>query len=271
MKRNDYQHTDFSGMQFGYWTVLKKIEPKYVHGYPRPMYLCKCKCGNIGKVGARELMSGHSKSCGCLSAEMLSKMRYKHGETGTKLYWAYSHMIERCYNKNDKSYYNYGGRGITVCDEWREKPDGINNFFNWAKSSGYDENNKDLSLDRIDVNGNYEPNNCRWVDRYVQANNKRNNIELNVYGHRLTPKQFSREFNYNYQTTLDRVNREWTVEEMLAIDPTVYFWIGVGNGEDARQRYIKENNIEIPKVIISPLYDIKTGKRLGKLDKYPLY
>lgn len=263
---------DLIGKKFGRLTVISEAEPKKdSRGYYVPMYHCKCDCGNELDVRYTDLLSGNTQSCGCLQSERASQARYKHGETGTKLYWAYSHMMQRCYNPKNESYKNYGARGIEVCDEWREKPDGINNFFNWAKANGFDENNKGLTLERINTNGNYEPSNCEWADNVAQANNKRTNINLNVAGHRLTVKQFSREFHCNYQTTLDRVKRGWTVEELIAIDPSVKLQSNYGLGERARQKYIEDNNIHIPKEVKSPVYNIKTGEHLGRLDKYPKY
>lgn len=136
-------------------------------------------------------------------------MRYKHGKKGTKLYNTWLHMKTRCYNKNYNRYDDYGGRGITICDEW------INDFkafYDWSMSNGYKDN---LTIDRIDVNGNYEPDNCRWADRKTQANNRRNNVYLTYNGKTKTISQWSRELNIPENTIRSRYYRNKTDIECL--------------------------------------------------------
>jgi len=135
-----------------------------------------CECGSKKSSLIEHIKSGRVISCGCLKSEFYKSKNTKHNlyNDNKRLYGVWNTMIQRCTNKNADEYWNYGGRGIKVCGEWTGEL-GFKNFYDWAMSNGYDKNAErgKCIIDRIDVNGNYEPSNCRWVDMYVQVHNRR--------------------------------------------------------------------------------------------------
>lgn len=201
---------DLTGQKFSRLTVLENIG-KAKNG--QSMWLCKCDCGNITKVMYCNLTRESVKSCGCLRKENYSKHFIKHHKSQTRLYTTFCKMKSRCYNKNDPAYKNYGGREIKICEEWLND---FMNFYNWAIDNGYDNNKakKEQSLDRIDVNGNYEPSNCRWATAKQQANNMRKNHIINYYGKQYTLKQLSEFLNIKVTTLEWRLNHNWKQEEL---------------------------------------------------------
>ena len=154
---------DLTGQKFGRLTVIKRIENQGT----KAKWLCKCECGNFSKVTTDNLRNGHTKSCKC----SIIKHKYAHKES---LYFRWIGIKERCNNPNAYNYKNYGLRGIKVCKEWN---DDYLKFRQWALNNGYKEN---LTIDRINVNGNYEPANCRWTTWKEQNNNKRRKVRNNV-------------------------------------------------------------------------------------------
>lgn len=170
---------ELTGTRFGRLVVTARLPNRSRH---KPTWLCKCDCGREKAVISDSLRSGRTLSCGCYQKEIRDKsiannaaQRITHGRQPAAIYAAWKSMRERCYNAKHKAFADYGGRGITVCDEWRRD---FSAFRAWAVSSGFDH---DLSLDRFPNNdGNYEPGNCRWATRLEQANNRRSSVRITV-------------------------------------------------------------------------------------------
>lgn len=219
---------DLTGQRFGRLTAIERVGS---NKRGQSLWSCKCDCGSVVVVVGTELNCGHVKSCGCIrhdkliaynkSAEKRAKTaeynkthKTTHGLRHTRLYKEWQSMKRRCDCKSWRDYKNYGGRGITVCDEWRND---FMAFHDWAMANGYDDS---LSLDRIDVNGNYEPSNCRWVTLKHQANNKRNSHFLEYNGEVKTIAQWAEELGIKYRTLSSRINtRGWSVEKALTTPP----------------------------------------------------
>lgn len=193
---------DIKGDKFGRLTALKLSEKRSGR---KTFWECICDCGNMKTVRTDSLKSGAIQSCGCLKKEQdkinLPNGRgiIKHGLSKERIYNIWSNMINRCNNHLDSSYKNYGGRGIAVCEEWKD----IDFFVEWANNNGYQDT---LTIDRIDVNGNYEPTNCRWVTFKEQANNKRNNVVVKFKGKTQTLKEWSEETGIPYGTLSTRIS-----------------------------------------------------------------
>lgn len=175
------------GSKFGNLLVLYEV-PKGIRKYKhRRCFKCKCICGKETEVSVNHLKDGHTKSCGCMRGEKNREINTKHGMTGSRIYVIWEHMKDRCFNKRNKSYHRYGERGVTVCDEWSGE-NGFINFYNWAIKNGYRE---DLTIDRINNDGNYTPDNCRWATRKEQMNNVNYNVFLELDGEEHTISQWS--------------------------------------------------------------------------------
>ena len=186
---------DLAGERFGRLTVIERSP----NDGRRTMWKCRCQCGSTVTVRAENLRSGNTQSCGCYEKEQTVKRLYKHGMSGTRLAGIYNAMLQRCYNINNSGYQMYGGRGISVCEEWLNDP---KSFYDWCLLNGYGDG---LSIDRIDNNGNYSPENCRWVDFYTQANNTRKNVYIEFKGEVHTIKEWSRITGIKYNTLYSRI------------------------------------------------------------------
>lgn len=201
------------GRKFGKLTVLEELT-KRKHG--NKVYKCVCDCGNTIDVIGYSLKTGNTKSCGCLKQEnafILGKNKRTHGKTHNPLYRNWLCMKARCYNKSDNHYSDYGKRGVKVYDEWLHN---FQVFYDWAISHGY---HKGLTIDRIDVNGDYEPSNCRWATPKQQARNRRSNRNYTINGEKHCLKEWCEILNLKYSTVLARINKlNWNIFQALELE-----------------------------------------------------
>jgi len=201
---------DLTGRRFGRLVVLHDTsERKSGNG----VWRCRCDCGNKVNVVGCSLTSGYTTSCGCYNRECVAEANTTHGMTQHgewhPVYRAWFNMLQRCENPNNKRYKDYGGRGIAVCDEWHS----AERFIGWALASGWE---KGLSIDRIDNNGNYEPDNCRWVTRKVQSRNKRSNHLVAFNGRTQCLTNWAEETKILRSTLYTRINiLHWPIERAL--------------------------------------------------------
>lgn len=199
---------DLTGQKFEYLTVLKRNENHKTKNKNKAIWLCKCKCGNFVSVESYDLRKGFVKSCGCYKKE--HPARFKHGHTHTRLHSIWLGIIKRCTYKNNKIYKYYGGRGIKIDPTWESD---FLKFYSWAMNNGYQEN---LSIDRIDNEKGYSPDNCRWVTKIEQANNKRSNLLVSYNGRTQTISQWAKEKNIDYFKLRSRIYKlHWDVERAL--------------------------------------------------------
>lgn len=195
------------GKRFGKLVVLSQAD-RDEKG--RILWLCKCDCGNTVKVLGAALKNS-TKSCGCYRKEYMSKRQKTHGKRNTRIYNTWNAMRQRCNNENSPSYKNYGGRGIKVCEEWESS---FEAFYAWAMNNGYED---DLTIERINNDGNYEPSNCRWIPIDRQANNKRSTNYVTYMGKTQSLSDWCRELGLDYKVINERNcnNRNRTPEELF--------------------------------------------------------
>lgn len=177
------------------------------------LWECRCDCGNAVTVRANNLTNGTTKSCGCLKMEILIQRSTKHGLTGghghyTRPYRIWLNIRRRCLSKKCQDWKFYGGRGITVCNEW----DDYAVFFAWSMANGYE---KHLTIERVENNKGYSPDNCKWATRKVQSNNRRSNHNIEFKGQVKTLQQWAEEIGMAYTAILGRINRGWPIEKAL--------------------------------------------------------
>lgn len=194
---------DLTDLQFGRLKVLE-FDHRDSHGAAH--WRCVCDCGNEVVVRGSSLTSGATTSCGCYVRENNKRLNTKHGGYGTSLYHVWVNIKQRCNNPNDTRYKNYGKRGIFICNEW----DDFEIFRNWALDNGYKEG---LTIDRINVNDGYYPENCRWTDWITQENNKRNNSYITWGEETHTIAEWARIFGVNYNSLVQRIRRDHNMRD----------------------------------------------------------
>ena len=199
---------DMVGKHYGRLTVIKEVGRRR----GAALFLCHCECGSNKEITGGDLRTGRVNSCGCLKKELVTESNTTHGLRKHRLYSIHAGMLTRCYNNKTPQYNYYGKKGIKVCDQWKNKQSGFINFYNWSIENGYKDR---LTIDRINVNGNYEPNNCRWVDEKVQANNKTDNHFITMNGIKKTLSEWCEELNIKPSTVHCRIRRGWSDEQAL--------------------------------------------------------
>lgn len=197
---------DKTGHRFSRLLVIRHVgRNKHRHS----QWECQCDCGKRIVVSSCALATGNTKSCGCLNDELIGSLQRTHGMSGgNRVYRIWLDMRRRCSNSERKCWHNYGGRGITICPEWSDYA----NFHAWALANGY---HNDLTLERKNNNGNYEPENCRWATRKEQCNNTRNNVMVDFKGQIKTLKQWSEELGIKYSTLHARVRRGLASDQLF--------------------------------------------------------
>ena len=195
---------DLTNRRFGRLTVEK---PGNRDKWRGRYWYCKCDCGNLIKIQRSSLIQGKTTSCGCYCKEQTSKAVTTHGLSTSRIYRTYTDILTRCYGPNNKAYKYYGGRGILVCKEWYED---FMIFYQWAIANGYKDN---LTIERIDVNGNYEPSNCKWIPRSEQTKNTRLTKPISYNGKSQILPMWADELGINKRTLYARLfTYHWSKE-----------------------------------------------------------
>jgi len=203
-----YDKQEWIGRKFGRLTVNKILHERDSAGRSLLLWECECDCGNVIKAHPSRLVLGVQSSCTCIRKEC-GKDFFKHGKSRTRLFYIWASMRERCRNPNNSRYENYGGKGVKVCDEWSEyKP-----FEEWALNNGYRE---DLTIDRIDVDGDYCPANCRWADAKTQQRNKTTNHYVEIDGETKTLAEWCEIYGADYNVVHSRIKYyDWEPKRAL--------------------------------------------------------
>lgn len=202
---------DLTGKRFGRLVVIGRADNKGKETY----WKCKCDCGSIKEINGNRLRNGRTKSCGCLKrnikfdSSVQNNSNLTHGKSKTRLYRIYQKMKRRCYRPEEKYYENYGGRGIDICDEWRED---FQAFYDWAMENGYSD---DLSIDRRDNDKGYSPDNCKWSTAKEQANNTRSTIFITYKGNRKPVSEWSKIIGIRQDTLSNRKRKGWSDEKCI--------------------------------------------------------
>ena len=209
-------YKDRIGQKFERMTIIAYEPIKH-----RGRYVCQCECGIIKSVDCSQLINGEIKSCGCLSKELLvqrnknNKYSAIHNKSKTRLYQIWLDMKQRCYNPKQNAYKWYGAKGVEICKEWK---DNFAAFENWALANGYSSN---LTIDRINNLGNYEPNNCRWVGMREQHRNTTKNIVIEYQGKKQCLKDWCVELGKTYPTIANRIQNGWQPKYALLVPKNI--------------------------------------------------
>lgn len=201
------------GQRYGKLEVIKYVGMAKHSVY----YLCRCDCGNEKIIKYGSLCSGNTISCGCNHQEKMRSMLTTHGMAGHgdrmhRLYRIYAAMKSRCYNPNGKYWNCYGGKGIKICDEWLDPENGFMNFYTWAMQNGYSD---DLSIDRINPDKDYDPDNCRWADDFIQGNNTTANTYMTCGYFTFTISIWCKITGLTNSNVMYRKSHGWTDEEII--------------------------------------------------------
>lgn len=202
------KYRDLTGQRFGRLTVISRAA-NTKRG--NAGWLCKCDCGNEATTTGPHLISGHTKSCGCYRVDRSKETNRKHGlfvgstHKRPRIYGIWARMKQRCLDPNVSEYGRYGGRGIKVCNEWME----FIPFRDWALANGYSD---DLSIERIDNDGNYEPSNCKWIPQREQIKNSTSNKFITYNGQTKNIKEWATSLGIPYPALLHRIRKRWAIE-----------------------------------------------------------
>jgi hypothetical protein len=205
---------DIIGKRFGKLLVIEfagYVETGIKEVKRRSIYKCKCDCGNFPIVKRNSLVTGHTKSCGCLD-ENKGKNLLKHGLKKHTLYGLWLNMKDRCNNPNNSHFKYYGSKNIKVCDEWQSD---FVSFYDWAIDNGWE---KGLSIERIDINKNYCPENCKWIPLKEQSKNRSMNIYVTIGNETKCIKEWCDNFNLKPSTVYSRIRRGWNEKDWFKIN-----------------------------------------------------
>lgn len=195
---------DMTNKRFGRLVVIK-ADKRNKHG--ELYWLCKCDCGNVKSIKGSKLRNGWTQSCGCLQKEWVSEHFSSHRMSNSSLYKIWGNMKTRCYSPKNNRFYCYGGRGIKVCDEWLD----FNNFAEWAFANGYEEG---LSIERKNINRNYEPDNCCWIPLKNQTQNRSNTVWITYHNQTMCMAEFARKMNVSVNVIRNRIKKGMTGDQM---------------------------------------------------------
>lgn len=197
---------DLTGRRYGYLTVVKRADNT---DKGQSTWQCLCDCGNVKVISGVLLREGNAKSCGCMRRNLKPNLR--HGMSHTRLYYAWNNIKKRCYNESTPAYKNYGGRGIKMCDAWK---DSFESFAEWSLSNGYTDS---LTIERIDVNGDYCPENCTWIPLNEQQNNRTSCLYFTYNGETKNLHEWCSSLNLPYMTVHNRIYKlNWDFERAIS-------------------------------------------------------